>query len=162
MTYIYIYISPYINDHFCHILIYTRYIKEGWRHQFWRNFKMETQQLMIFSAKIISSLILGGSLVLFFPHLSKFLLLHPRKLRSKLQSQGIKGPSSPSFLYGNLPDINKIQLQNQKQPTPEETNNQELEKKSSLQHTWPSRVFSHIKQWQIEYGQILVFYTTFI
>lgn len=118
---------------------------------------METEQLLIFSAKIISSLVLGGSLVLFFTHLSNFLLLHPRKLRSKLQNQGIKGPSSPSFLYGNLPDINKIQLQNQKQPTPEETNNQELEEKSPLQHTWPSRVFSHIKQWQIEYGQILGF-----
>ncbi|CAN4125986.1 unnamed protein product [Withania somnifera] len=117
---------------------------------------METEELLIFSAKIILKLVLGGSLVLFFAHLSNILLLHPRKLRSKLQSQGIKGPFSPSFLYGNLPDINKIQLQKQKQPTPE-TNNQELEENSPLQHTWPSRVFSHIKQWQIEYGSIFMY-----
>lgn len=100
---------------------------------------METEQLLI-----ISSLVLCGSLVLFFAHVTNFLLLHPRKLRSKLQSQGIKGPSSPSFLYGNI----------KKQATPEETNNQELQENK---HTWPSRVFSHIKQWQIEYGQILIF-----
>lgn len=115
---------------------------------------METEQLLIFSAKIILSLVLGGSVVLFFAHLSNVLLLHPRKLRSKLQSQGIMGPSSPSFLYGNLPDIKKIQFQNQKQPSPE-TNNQELGENSPLQHTWPSRVFAHIKEWQIEYGQVL-------
>ncbi|KAJ8573412.1 hypothetical protein K7X08_009923 [Anisodus acutangulus] len=110
---------------------------------------MEIEQLLNFPAKIILSLVFGGSLV-FFAHLINVLLLYPRKLRSKFQSQGIKGPS-PSFLYGNLPDIKKIQLQNQKQPRPE-TNNQELEENNALQHTWPSRVFSHIKQWQIEYG----------
>lgn len=100
---------------------------------------METQQLLI-----ISSLVLCGSLALFFAHVTNFLLLHPRKLRSKLQSQGIKGPSSPSFLYGNI----------KKQAIPEETNNQELEENK---HTWPSRVFSHIKQWQIEYGSIFMY-----
>lgn len=113
---------------------------------------MEAQQLLMFSAKIILSLVLGGSLVL-FAHLTSILLLHPRKLRSKLQSQGIKGPS-PSFLYGNLLEIKKIQLQNQKQPRPE-TNNQEIEGSIPLFHTWPATVFSHIKQWQLEYGQIL-------
>ncbi|XP_059313047.1 cytochrome P450 714C2-like [Lycium ferocissimum] len=116
---------------------------------------METGHLLIFSAKIILSLVLGGSLA-FFAHLINILLLHPRKLRSKLQSQGIKGPSSSSFLYGNLPDINKIQLKNQKQPSPE-TNNQEVEENNPLQHTWPSRVFSHIKQWQTEYGSIFMY-----
>lgn len=113
---------------------------------------MEAQQLLMFSAKIILSLVLGGFLV-FFAHLSNILILHRRKVRSKLQSQGIKGPS-PSLLYGNLPDIKKIQLQKQKQPRPE-TNNQEIEGRKPLLHTWPSRVFSHIKQWEIEYGQIL-------
>ncbi|KAK4372363.1 hypothetical protein RND71_007747 [Anisodus tanguticus] len=68
------------------------------------------------------------------------LLLHPRKLRSKLQSQGIKGPS-PYFLYGNLPDIKKIQLQKQERP---DTNNQELEENNPLLHTWPSRNFKHL------------------
>ncbi|XP_069143104.1 cytochrome P450 714C2 isoform X2 [Solanum lycopersicum] len=97
---------------------------------------METQQLLI---------VLCGSVVLSFAYLTNFLLLHPRKLRSKLQSQGIKGPSSPSFfLHGNI----------KKQATPEENNNQELEQNK---HTWPFRVFSHIKQWQIEYGSIFMY-----
>ncbi|KAJ8565777.1 hypothetical protein K7X08_008353 [Anisodus acutangulus] len=114
---------------------------------------MESEQLLIFLAKIILSLVLGGSLVLFFADLINVLLLHPRKLRSKLQSQGIKGPS-PYFLYGNLPDIKKIQLQKQERP---DTNNQELEENNTLLHTWPSRVFSHILQWQIEYGLIFMY-----
>ncbi|OIT08229.1 PREDICTED: cytochrome P450 714C2-like [Nicotiana attenuata] len=115
---------------------------------------MEAEQLLMFSAKIILSLVLGGFLV-FFAHLSNILILHPRKVRSKLQSQGIKGPP-PSFLYGNLPDIKKIQLQNQKQPRPE-TNNQEIEGSSPLFHTWPAIVFSHIKQWQLEYGSTFMY-----
>ncbi|KAM3323131.1 cytochrome [Capsicum chacoense] len=118
---------------------------------------MEIEQLLIVSAKMILSLVLGGYLVLLFAHVIKILHLHPRKLRSKLQSQGIKGPSPSSFLYGNLLDINKIQLQNQKQPS-QETNNQELEENSyPLQHTWPSTVFPHIKQWQIQYGSVFMY-----
>lgn len=118
------------------IFIYLFIIRFCLTYSFTGIFKMETQQLLI---------VLCGSVVLFFAYLTNFLLLHPRKLRSKLQSQGIKGPSSPSFfLHGNI----------KKQAIPEENNNQELEQNK---HTWPFRVFSHIKQWQIEYGQILIF-----
>ncbi|KAK9274118.1 hypothetical protein L1049_018932 [Liquidambar formosana] len=61
------------------------------------------------TAKIILAVVSGGLLVVFVG-LYELLVLKPNRLRSKLQRQGIRGPS-PSFLLGNIPEMKRIQLQ---------------------------------------------------
>ncbi|KAG8475030.1 hypothetical protein CXB51_031808 [Gossypium anomalum] len=58
---------------------------------------------------LILSVVLTGFVGLLF-HLYNGVLLKPKKLRLKLQNQGIKGPC-PSFLYGNIHEMKRIQLQ---------------------------------------------------
>ncbi|XP_073158160.1 cytochrome P450 714C2-like [Henckelia pumila] len=77
----------------------------------------------------------------------------PKRLRSKLEKQGIRGPS-PSLLYGNLAEIKKI-------------NNRVLENLSKKPadsgevkfHSWPSTALPHLLQWIDEYGPIFVYAT---
>ncbi|RVW95239.1 Cytochrome P450 714C2 [Vitis vinifera] len=58
--------------------------------------------------RIIVSAVLGGVLGLFI-YLYTTLFLQPRRLQSKLRRQGIRGPP-PSFLFGNIAEMKKIQL----------------------------------------------------
>nr|CAB3462893.1 unnamed protein product [Digitaria exilis] len=48
--------------------------------------------------------------ILLFSYLCTSLWLRPARLRRKLRSQGVKGPK-PSFLFGNIPEMRKIQKQ---------------------------------------------------
>ena len=59
----------------------------------------------------VVSVALGGVVGLFL-HIYKALVLNPRRLRSKLVKQGIRGPP-PSLLFGNVSEVKRIQLQNQ-------------------------------------------------
>ncbi|CAM8998547.1 unnamed protein product [Rhodiola kirilowii] len=74
---------------------------------------------------------------------------NPRKIRSELERQGIKGPP-PSVLYGNIPDMKRImQLETLKS----------VEAKAGdgpLQHNWPPKLFPYYDQWSKQYGNIFV------
>lgn len=104
------------------------------------------------ATKIILSVVLVGFIGLFV-HLYNVLVLKPKRIRSKLQSQGIRGPS-PSFLYGNIPEMVKIQRRHQQQQnyptTPKDHCGEGAA--AALAHDWPATVFSHIEEWRQEYG----------
>ncbi|KAB2595235.1 cytochrome P450 714C2-like [Pyrus ussuriensis x Pyrus communis] len=66
---------------------------------------------------ILHSVYLGGFLV-WLLHLFELVVLRPKRLRSKLQKQGIEGPP-PSFLLGNLPAMRKSLIQHKTQSSTE-------------------------------------------
>nr|WMZ41185.1 cytochrome P450 family 714 subfamily A polypeptide 1 [Ipomoea batatas] len=89
-------------------------------------------------------LLLGVSLFLF-----NTLWLQPQILRWKIQRQGIKGPK-PSLLYGNAPEMQKIQ---------------EASMKASsyggefVAHDYTSTLFPYFEQWRKQYGCIYTYST---
>ncbi|XP_016449098.1 cytochrome P450 714A1-like [Nicotiana tabacum] len=70
-------------------------------------------------------------------------------LRWKLQKQGINGPK-PSFLYGNVPEMQKIQAASLKAPT----NYGEF-----VAHDYTSSLFPYFEQWRKLYGPIYTYST---
>ncbi|KAF8364681.1 hypothetical protein HHK36_033361 [Tetracentron sinense] len=86
----------------------------------------------------------------FFVYLYSILLLKPKRLREKLRRQGITGPP-PSFLYGNLPEMRKIQSSVTKAP-----NDHEAE---ILEHDYTSTLFPYFEQWRKEYGSVYTYST---
>lgn len=110
------------------------------------------------AAKIILSVVLVGFIGLFV-HLYNVLVLKPKRNRSKLQSQGIRGPS-PSFFYGNIPEMVKIQRRHQQlQNYPSSPKDHRGEGDAALAHDWPAAVFSHIEEWRQEYGPVFMYST---
>ncbi|KAA8515818.1 hypothetical protein F0562_018571 [Nyssa sinensis] len=107
---------------------------------------------LVIAAKIVLSLV-AGSFVVLFVHLYGVLLWKPKRLRFKLQSQGIKGPSSPSFLYGNIPAMKRIQ--STAATTPEDSHRDG----GAVAHDWIKTVFPHIEQWRNEYGPVFMYST---
>ncbi|WKA05295.1 hypothetical protein VitviT2T_023270 [Vitis vinifera] len=101
------------------------------------------------TTKMVVSVVLGGVLGLIV-YLYGVLVLHPRRLQSKLRRQGIRGPS-PSLLIGNIAEMKKIQLQ-----APPST---ATEHHLPLSHDWPSTVFPYIRQWRIKYGPTFTYST---
>ncbi|KAL5795113.1 hypothetical protein ACOSP7_003707 [Xanthoceras sorbifolium] len=97
---------------------------------------------------VILSAVIGGVVGLLF-YLYNLLLLRPKLLRSKLQKQGISGPS-PSFFLGNIPEMKRIQLQ---------VSTQKDKNKVGLDHDWPSTVFPFVEKWKNEYGPMFVYST---
>lgn len=95
--------------------------------------------------KIGVSVILGG-LVVLLVHLYNLLILKPKLLRGKLQRQGIRGPS-PSFLFGNIPQINRSRLQVHSTPTTAAEDSL-----AAISHDWPSTIFPYLAQWTNEFG----------
>lgn len=79
------------------------------------------------------------------------LVLQPKRLRSKLQRQGIRGPSPSSILLGNIPQILRIKAQIIK-PTPA-NNPVGVE----LNHDWPLTFFPHLYKWQSIYGPVFTY-----
>lgn len=100
---------------------------------------------------MISSLVLCGCFLIFAWLLDPF-LRRPKRLRSKLEKQGIGGPS-PSLLYGNIAEIRKIHNRV----------HENLVKKSVDSgvklHSWPSTALPHLLQWRDEYGPLFVYAT---
>ncbi|KAB1217563.1 hypothetical protein CJ030_MR3G002710 [Morella rubra] len=97
--------------------------------------------------RMIFSLVVMG-LIGFFFHLYNTVWLKPERIRKKLRIQGIKGPP-PSFLYGNLSEIHKIQSQ-----ATEATNHAEI-----VAHDYTSTLFPYFELWRKEYGLIYTYST---
>ena len=106
-------------------------------------------------AKIILSVVVGG-FILLLVHLFNLLILKPKLLRAKLQRQGIRGPS-PSFLFGNITEMNRIQLQLHSTPNATSTSTTkehvfEFDHPVAIAHNWPSTLFPHLERWRNQYG----------
>ena len=106
--------------------------------------------------KITVSVILGGVLVMLV-HLYKLLILKPKLLRGRLERQGIRGPS-PSFLFGNIPEMKRSKLQLHSIPTAAADDSLV----AAIAHDWPSTVFPYLAQWRNEYGTTLSFPFCFV
>jgi hypothetical protein len=76
-------------------------------------------------------------------HVYNTVWLKSQRIRKKLREQGIKGPS-PSFLYGSLPEMQKIQSQ---ATTSNPPNHAEI-----VAHDYTSTLFPYFEQWRKEYG----------
>ncbi|KAK8582083.1 hypothetical protein V6N13_145071 [Hibiscus sabdariffa] len=72
-----------------------------------------------------------------------------QRLRKKLCMQGITGPP-PSFLYGNVPEMRRIQLKANKT----RRNHSEI-----VAHDYTSTLFPYLDHWRKEYGQIYTYST---
>ncbi|XP_043695057.1 cytochrome P450 714C2-like [Telopea speciosissima] len=117
--------------------------------------------------KICLSIGLVGVLSLFV-HLYNVLWLKPERRRWKIQRQGIGGPP-PSFLYGNIPEMKKIQQQQQqsKAMAAAKNHNNKVDlssssssSSSSISHTdWPSILFPYLEEWRNKYGQMFMYST---
>ncbi|KAK4414305.1 cytochrome [Sesamum alatum] len=105
---------------------------------------------MVTAAEMVFSLVLGGFLLLVL-RFCDALLLKPRRLRSRLGKQGIRGPE-PSFLYGNIAEMKRI-IEAQRPLVEKSAASEELV------HAWPAIVFPHLEQWRQEYGPTFLFST---
>ncbi|KAL6142720.1 hypothetical protein ACLB2K_060997 [Fragaria x ananassa] len=82
--------------------------------------------------------------------LNKF-WFEPRRIRTVLSKQGIRGPP-PTFLSGNVPEMQKIQSALIK-------NTHEALDSHHLNHNWLPSVFPYIHEWAKEYGPIFMYST---
>lgn len=96
---------------------------------------------------IFSSVALLG-VIGFFLHLYNIVWLKCEKQRRKLRKQGIKGPQ-PSFLYGNVPEMQRIQF----------TSRKALNHGEIVAHDYTSTIFPYFEQWRKEYGMIYTYST---
>ncbi|KAK3009135.1 hypothetical protein RJ639_013912 [Escallonia herrerae] len=113
---------------------------------------------LLFAVKILLSLVLSGFVGLVVS-LFDALFLKPKRLRSKLQSQGISGPS-PCFYFGNIPEMKNIKQQIRSKATTAAKDHDHchhLGQGGTLFHDWFTTVFPHIEQWQKEYGTIFTY-----
>ncbi|KAL5569689.1 hypothetical protein UlMin_026264 [Ulmus minor] len=81
-------------------------------------------------------------------HIYNTVWVKSERVRRKLKVQGIKGPS-PSLLYGNLAEMQKIQLQALKA-----INHSEF-----VAHDYTSTLFPYFEQWRKEYGLLYTYST---
>ncbi|KAL6498866.1 hypothetical protein OROHE_026466 [Orobanche hederae] len=102
---------------------------------------------MMIAAKTVFSLVFGGLLV-FFLRIFDASILKPRRLRSKLEKLGFKGPV-PSLVYGNIPEMERIILL--QKPLSAATD--------EISHDWFASVFPHLERWRNEYGQTFLYST---
>lgn len=103
------------------------------------------------AAKMVLSVLLGGFVVLFL-YLYESLVLKPKRLRSKLEKQGIRGPSPSSVLLGNIPEMKSIKLKVMKKSEEARSSIKSKDHHLSIAHDWPSTIFPHLVQWTKEYG----------
>ncbi|PQQ09441.1 cytochrome P450 714A1-like [Prunus yedoensis var. nudiflora] len=96
-------------------------------------------------AAIAHFLLIGVLRVLF--RLMKEMWLKPTRIRSVLWKQGIRGPP-PSFIAGNVPEMQKIQSSNQK---PYDANH--------VHHNWVPSIFPYLQRWEQLYGPVYVYAT---
>ncbi|KAJ6297147.1 hypothetical protein OIU78_022804 [Salix suchowensis] len=101
------------------------------------------------SLGLVSSLTLLP-LVIFLVHVYCTVVLRSERIKRKLRMQGIQGPP-PSFLYGNLPEMQKIQLKTLKASG--------FQAADFIAHDYTSSVFPYFEQWRKEYGSIYTYST---
>lgn len=102
--------------------------------------QMEAEKVRIL--KMILSIMLSGFVAFVF-HVYSVLVLKPQRLRSKLQNQGIRGPS-PSVLLGNISEMRRM-VQDQTQTQTQST-------QPAISHDCTSTVFPYLQKWRNEYG----------
>ena len=107
---------------------------------------------------IVLSVSIGGFVVLSL-YLYESLVLNPKRLRSKLEKQGIRGPL-PSSLLGNIPEMKKIKLEISSRTTTT-TQNDHLQHVVSVHHDWFSTLFPHLFQWRAQHGTFFSIYIFF-
>ncbi|KAL5733074.1 hypothetical protein ACOSQ2_032766 [Xanthoceras sorbifolium] len=90
-------------------------------------------------------------LVCFLIHLYGSVWLKSERVRRRLRVQGINGPP-PSTLYGNLPEMQRIQFGVMKMKPTSSSN-------EIVAHDYTSSVFPYFEQWRKEYGQIYTYST---
>ncbi|XP_030489461.2 cytochrome P450 714A1 [Cannabis sativa] len=98
--------------------------------------------------------ICGIGVLGFLVHIYNSVWFKSERVRRKLRMQGIKGPT-PSFLYGNLPEMQKIQLQTLKAPL----NHHDCCSESFVEHDYTSTLFPYLEQWRKEYGLLYTYST---
>ena len=91
--------------------------------------------------KMVFSFLVVGVLCFLF-HVYNVMWGRPERVRGKLRKQGIRGPP-PSFLYGNVPEMQKIQLLMAMKPP----NHAQI-----VAHDYTSTLFPYLEQWRKEYG----------
>ncbi|KAL6289757.1 hypothetical protein ACE6H2_007267 [Prunus campanulata] len=105
------------------------------------------------AAQIMLSVLFGG-FVLLLAYLYESLVLKSKRLRSKLEKQGIRGPSPSSILLGNIPDMNRIKLKEMKLRAAKEIRIGTISKDHPLTiaHDLTSTLFPHVVRWRNDYG----------
>ncbi|KAH1265574.1 Cytochrome P450 714A1 [Glycine max] len=73
-----------------------------------------------------------------------------QRVRKRIQMQGIKGPP-PSFLHGNLPDMQRIQSQAKAASTCNSNHSDQF-----LAHDYTTTLFPYFEHWRKQYGTLLL------
>ncbi|KAK6285333.1 hypothetical protein POUND7_011512 [Theobroma cacao] len=102
--------------------------------------------------KLILSIVLGGFVGLLC-FLYNGVLMKPKKLRLKLEKQGIKGPC-PSLLYGNIHEMRRIQLEALSAASSTQKDHQ-----AAIAHDWFPTLFPYLDKWRNEYGSVFLYST---
>ncbi|GMI81544.1 cytochrome P450, family 714, subfamily A, polypeptide 1, EUI-like p450 A1 [Hibiscus trionum] len=105
-------------------------------------------ELFLVTLKTVFSVALAAAVCYVF-HYYTSSWLESQRLRKKLCMQGITGPP-PSFLYGNVPEMQRIQLKANKT----RRNHSEI-----VAHDYTSTLFPYLDHWRKEYGQIYTYST---
>ncbi|GKV52513.1 hypothetical protein SLEP1_g59091, partial [Rubroshorea leprosula] len=84
-----------------------------------------------------------------FTYLFKLIWLKPRRLRSRLSSQGVGGPT-PSLLLGNLVEI--------KRSLSTTFSRKSMVKDGQVTHDWASSLFPFLNNWAKQYGSNYMFW----
>ncbi|CAL5343944.1 unnamed protein product [Camellia sinensis] len=100
--------------------------------------RIEDMGLLFNSAFSVGLLFLTSFIIYLFDRF----WVKPQRLRSKLRSQGLRGPS-PSFLLGNIPDFIKFQPKDIKSLTED----------GEATHDWARFTFPLYDHWTNQYGQ---------
>ncbi|KAI4306988.1 hypothetical protein L6164_030222 [Bauhinia variegata] len=102
--------------------------------------------------KLVSSIALVGIFTWFLYQYSA-LRLNAERVKRKLRVQGIRGPP-PSFLYGNLPDMQRIQSQAVlKAPSKSDHSDR------FVGHDYTATLFPYLEHWRKEYGLLYTYST---
>lgn len=107
--------------------------------------RMEEAALVV---KMLCSVLVVGVFCIFL-HLYNLMWVRPERLRGKLRRQGIRGPP-PSFIYGNVPEMQKIQLLMAMKPP----NHAQI-----VAHDYTSTLFPYFEQWRKAYGPVYTYST---
>ncbi|CAA2971413.1 cytochrome P450 714A1-like [Olea europaea var. sylvestris] len=92
--------------------------------------------------------LLLSAVILVFKKVSVW--VNPWRLRRRLEKQGIRGPR-PCFLYGNVPEMQRIQASSIKNTGAENT--------GFVAHDYTSTLFPYFEQWRKQYGPIYTYST---
>ncbi|CAL0319599.1 unnamed protein product [Lupinus luteus] len=104
--------------------------------------------------KLVSSLAIVG-IFSWILYVYGNMWLKIQRVRMKLQKQGIKGPP-PSFLHGNLPDMQRIQAQASNIAKASNINHSVDQ---FLAHDYTATLFPYFEHWRKQYGLLYTYST---